>query len=141
MGVTKFRRKVVGGQAEFKDTVVCLKGTLSAATKEMFGVANPLGADLIVTQAIIDITSPCSATPVTFDCGCAASTITTSNNNLMDGVNIGTPTGIAVYNSEDNKGDNGAMSRKWASDKYFTIVASATPTGVVGNVYIYYRKA
>ncbi len=141
MGMIKVRRKVVGGQAEFKDTIVCLKGALSATGLVMYSAANPLGVDLIVTKTIIDITSPCSATPVTFDCGCAATNATTSNDNLLDGVDIGTPTAIDVYDNITNKGNNGKATRKWSSTKYFTIVASGTPTGVAGNVYIYYRKA
>jgi len=131
----------VGGKADYKEQLSCLKGSLStsASTLAMYGVANPLGTDLIITKVIIDFTSPCSATPVTFDAGCAAATITTSDDNLMDEVDIGTPTAVAVYNSADDGGTNGALSRKWESDKYFTITASASPTGIAGSVYIYYR--
>lgn len=140
MSIIKHRRKVVGGVADYKETIVCLKSALSATTVAMSGITNPLGADLIITKVIVDITTACSATPVTFDAGCAAAAIGTSNDNLLDGVDIGTPTAAAIYDNITNKGSNGAPTRKWASAKYFTITASGTPTAVVGNVYIYYRK-
>jgi len=143
MGVDRFYRKVSGPSAAWRDTINCLKGTLSAdeGGGGIYAVANPLGADVIVTKAIIDITSACSESPVTFDAGCDAADATTSSDTLMNEVTIGTPTGTAMFNSADNGGSNGALSAKWESGKYFTISASATPTGIAGSVYIYYRKA
>jgi len=140
MGIIKARRKVVGGKAEFKELINCLEGTLSNTTTVMYGAANPLGEDLIITEVIVNLTSPCSATPVTFSCGSDASGITVSSDNLIDEVVIGTPTAAAVYNSANNEGVNGALAREWKSDKFFTVTASSTPTGVTGKVYIYYRK-
>lgn len=143
MGVDKFYRKAVGPKAAWRDTINVLKGSLSATSGNggVYSAENPLGSDIIVTEVIVDIATECSATPVTFDAGCAAADATTSDDNLLDEVEIGTPTSAQVYNSSDDAGSNGALARKWESDKYFTVTASATPTGITGNVYIYYRKA
>lgn len=141
MGMEKFRRKVVGGKADFSEQFSCIKGTLSATTVAMYGILNPLETDIIVSHIILDIATACSATPVTLDIGCAAATALTSNDNLIDGLAIGTPTVAAVYNSGNDKGTNGAASRKWLAAQYLTVTASATPTSVVGSIYIYYRKA
>ncbi len=143
MGIEKFRRKVVGTKADFTEQIVSVKGTLSATVGagKVYSLLNPLGADIIVSHIIIDISTKTSAaTPVTLSAGIAANA-TTSSDVLIDDLEIGSPTAAAVYNSGNDKGTNGGASRKWLATQYFTITASATPTGMVGSVYIYYRLA
>ncbi|MCX6013510.1 MAG: hypothetical protein NTV30_08920 [Chloroflexi bacterium] len=142
MGIEKFRRKVVGTKADFIEQIVCLKGTLSATVGGggVYSLVNPLGAGIIISHLILDITTATSATPVTLSAG-LGSTATTSADNLIDDLVIGSPTAAAVYNSGNDKGTNGAASRKWISTYYLTITASATPTAMVGYVYVYYRIA
>lgn len=139
MGIEKFRRKVVGTKADFTEQIVCVKGAL-AVTATPYTLLNPLGVALIVTKVVVDITSAVSATPVTMDVGVGAAT-NTDYDTLIDGVVIGTPTAIGVYDNEDDKGTNGKATNKWGATEYLNVYTSAAPTGLAGSIYIWYRKA
>lgn len=141
MGFDKHYRKVKGFKAEFDETVNWLAVALTAADTAggVYAVANPLGSAVIIDKVVIDVTTAATAA-CTLDAGCAAADATTSNDNIIDGLDVNAATG--TFDNITNKGSNGAPTRKWASDKYFTISkATGATAGLVGKVYIRYRKA
>jgi len=141
MGFDKFYRKAKGKKAQFDETINWLVGNLAAVDTAggVYAIANPLGANVLIDMVILDITTASTAA-CTIDAGCAAANATTSNDNLIDGLDVHSATG--QFQTISNGGTNGLPVRKWASDKYFTISkASGATAGLVGKVYIRYRKA
>ena len=112
------------------------KQALTAATTTAGGdalaLANPEGADLIVTRLIIDITTPATGA-ATVDAGIAADG-ETSNDTLIDGLDVGSAAILA--DNHENPGTNGKALKKWGASEYLTITPSATLAGLVGNAYI-----
>lgn len=122
------------------EQVGALKKALTAATVTTGGavlsVANPEGADLIVTGLILDITTEATGA-ATVDAGIAADG-TTSADNLIDAGNVGAA--VAILTNVGDGGTNGKAATKWGSSQYLTITASATLAGMVGNAYIQYIR-
>jgi hypothetical protein len=139
MGIEKVRRKMVGKEAEFEEQIICKKGALFASATPI-SVLNPLGADCIITKFVVDVTTNPTATPVTMDCGVSAAQA--SSDTLIDGAQIG-GAGIGTYCFDNitNKGTNGLPTKKWTSTHYLKCSLTGTPTGLVGNYYVWYRKA
>ena len=113
---------------------------LTAATATTAGgvlsVANPEGADIIVTGVYLDVTTAATGA-ATVDAGIAANG-TTSADNLIDAGDVGTA--AAVISNRDNAGVNGKQARRWNSGEFLTITASATTAGMVGNAYVTYVR-
>jgi len=142
MGYDKHYRTVVGDKAEFKEQVTVYKGALAATTGAgtPFSLVNPLGARCLITRVLVDITTAISATPVEMNVGVGASA-GGDYDTLIDGAEIGTPTAADLYDNQDDAGTNGKSSEEWGASEYLNVTVSGTPTGMVGNIYIYYRKA
>lgn len=104
---------------------------LTAATVTTGGavasVANPFGADVLITRAIVRTTTQ-STGAATVDIGVAAGAATTSDT-LIDGLSLATAPVLAI-----TPGSNGAVPRLWATDTFVTATASATLAGMVGGV-------
>ena len=117
------------------------KVALTAATGTTAGgvlsLANPEGADLIVTRLVLDITTEATGA-ATVDAGIAANG-TTSADNLIDAGDVGAA--VAVLDNIEDGGTNGQAVYKWGSSQYLTVTASATLAGLVGNAYIEYIRA
>jgi hypothetical protein len=93
--------------------------------------ANPFGFDVIITNAVLDITTQ-STGASTLDVGVAATD--TANDTLIDGVS-----GAAAgrFDNVKNAGTNGRSGVLWASDTFLTIAeASGDVTAIVGNLYV-----
>lgn len=144
MGYDKYYRHVLSkNKGSFDETIVCYKGTLTATTSAgtPFSLLNPLKADLIVTKVVVNITSAVTAsTPVLMNVGIGVSG-TLLYDTLIDGAELGTPTAIGVYDNQDDAGTNGKQTDKWGAAEYLTVTVEATPTGIAGDIYIWYRKA
>jgi len=98
--------------------------------------ANPTGSSIIVNRIIFDVTTK-STGACTIDVGVAADG-TTSNDTLMDGLDIGTAAG--VFDNVENQGTNGVGAVKLTSTKYITASkATGAAAGTVGFAYIYYH--
>lgn len=121
-----------------KDTV--WKAALSNAgdsAGDALALLNPWGADVIVTDLFIDVTTAASGA-CTIDVGTAANG-TTSSDNLIDGLDVNAATG--VFGSVDDKGVNGKHNLKWASDEYLTVsTATGAIAGLVANLYVEVRR-
>jgi len=120
----------------------CLYGNLTAATTTTGGdalnLANPEGADLLITRFIINVTTQATGA-ATVDAGVAASL--TSNDELLDGVDVGSAA-ILVDNVEQCVDTAVAAAVVlWGSAEYVTVTPSATLAGLVGTYYIEYVHA
>lgn len=105
----------------------------------VFSWANPESTNIIITRVIIDVTTKTSAA-CTIDVGTTATSATTSSDNLLDGVDVGTAVG--VFDNIDNKGSNGKSKQKLAPGKWITASkASGAAAGLKGYAYIYYIVA
>lgn len=101
--------------------------------------ANPTGATIMVTRIIFDVTTPATDGVCTVDVGTAANG-TTSNDTLMDGLNVGAAAG--VFDNVENQGTNGVGAKKVTSSQYVTASkASGSAAGLVGSAYIHYHLA
>ncbi|MBI5964929.1 MAG: hypothetical protein HY863_15730 [Chloroflexi bacterium] len=104
----------------------------------VLGLANPEGVDLIVTRVVVDVTTK-STSACTVDAGIAANG-TTSADNLLDGLDVGTAAG--TFDNVADVGTNGKARKKWTSGQFLTISkASGAAAGLVGNAYIEYIRA
>lgn len=103
---------------------------------DVLSLANPEGADLIITRFILNITTPATGA-ANADAGVAADG-TTSSDTLLDGVDIGSA--AAIFCNIDDQGTNGQSVLTWDSDEYITVTPSATAAGLVGYAYIEYIR-
>jgi len=117
----------------------CLYGSLTAATTTTGGdalnLANPEGADLIITRFIINITTPATGA-ANVDAGVAATG--TSNDELLDGVDVGSAAILKDNIEECVDGTVAAAVVEWGSAEYLTVTPSATLAGLVGTYYVEY---
>lgn len=109
---------------------------LTAATVTTGGavasLANPLGVDLIITRALVNVTTKATGV-ATIDVGVGA-TATTSNDGLLDGLDVGTAAGLFDNLNATNAGTNGKSSKTWSASQFVTATASATLAGLVGTL-------
>ena len=104
------------------------------AAAGVVSLANPEGADLIVTRLVLDITTEATAA-CTLDAGTAATSILSDN--LIDGLDAAAAAG--VFDNGGSAGTNGKQVIRWESDGFLTIsVASGASAGLVGNAYVEY---
>jgi len=103
----------------------------------VLSLANPEGADIIVTRLVLDITTAATGA-CTVDAGIAAGA-TTSSDNLIDGLDVNAATG--VFDNIEDKGTNGKTRQKWESDQYLTIsMATGAAAGLAGYAYVEYIR-
>jgi len=117
----------------------CLTGSLTAATTTTGGdalnLANPEGADLIITRFIINVTTEATGA-ANIDAGVAATG--TSNDELLDGVDVGS---AAILDDNINgvvAAEVASAVVEWGADEYLTVTPSATLAGLVGTYYVEY---
>jgi len=120
----------------------CLYGDLVAATTTTGGDAlnllNPEGADLIITRFIVNVSTEATGA-ANVDAGVAA-TLTT-NDELLDGVDVGSAAIIKDNVEECVDGTVVAAVVAWGADEYLTVTPSATLAGLVGTYYVEYIHA
>ena len=119
------------------------KGAYTAALAALdtgggvLSLLNPEGVDLIITRLVLDVTTVATAA-CTLDAGVAAAA-TTSNDTLIDGLDVNAATG--VFGNIDDKAGNGQALIRWESDYYLTIsMKTGAAAGLVGNGYIEYIR-
>lgn len=110
---------------------------LTAATVTTAGavasIANPLGVDLLIINANIDIKTAATTGTNTIDAGIAANGTTTSDT-LFDGQ-------AASAGLKSPGGTNGAVPRRWAAGEFVTATASATLAGMVATMHLVVIRA
>lgn len=119
----------------------CLYGSLVAATTfaggDMLNLANPEGADLLITRFIVNITTP-STGAATIDAGVAATG--TSNDELIDGLDVNAAAILKDNIEECVDGNVAAAVVEWGADEYLTVTPSASVAGLVGSYYVEYVR-
>lgn len=115
---------------------VALTAATTTGAGAVASIANPEGAKVLITRAVIHLTSEATGS-ATVDGGVAANG-TTSADNLFDGLDVGAAAG--VFDNVDDQGTNGQSVVEWDSDEYVTITASATLAGLVGYIYLEYLR-
>jgi hypothetical protein len=115
--------------------VTDIAGVASTAAGGILALANPEGADLIVTRVVLDKTVQ-STGAATADIGIAANG-STSSDTLMDGVSL---QGAGPVDNISDVGTNGKARQRWNSGQFLTITGSATSVGLVGRLYIEYMR-
>ena len=105
----------------------------------VFAWQNDEGASIIVQRVILDVTTKATEA-CTIDVGTTDTGATTSSNNLIDGLDVHSATGV-FDNIEDNGGaeGSGATKQKLASGKWVTASkATGATAGLAGFAYIEY---
>lgn len=107
---------------------ITLGGTTAG---DMVAVLNPEGVDLIITKAIVNVTTA-STGASTVDVGVAANA-TTSADTLIDGLSL------ATAGAWSTPGSNGRPAIVWGASQYVTMSeASGDVAGVVGELILQY---
>lgn len=106
---------------------VALTGVLAGGS-----IANPFGYEVIVTNAVLRITTV-STGASTMDIGVAADA-TTSNDTLMDGVSGAV---LGAYDNVKNAGTNGRSGVIWGTSQFINIAeASGDVAGIIADLYL-----
>ena len=117
-----------------------LKTALTAsalfAGGEMLALANPEEVDLLITRAVLDITTPATGA-ANADVGVAADA-TTSADTLIDGADVGTA--AAIFDNIDDQGVNGEATLLWPADGFVTVTGSASTAGLEGDLFLQYIR-
>lgn len=105
----------------------------------LFAWQNPEASSIIVVRTLLDVTTK-STGACTVDVGTTATNATTSSDNLLDGVDVGTAAGL--FGSINEAGTNGKSRQKLAAGKWVTgSKATGATAGIVGSAYIEYFLA
>lgn len=126
----KFAQPTSNGVIEH---AVDLKAATVTTGGAVAAIANPLGVDLIITNACLDIKTAASAPSNTVDIGVAANG-TTSSDTLFDGQ-------AASAGLKAVGGTNGALPRRWGANEVVTATASATLAGMVATLHLVVIRA
>lgn len=97
---------------------------------------NNEGQTIIITRVVIYTTTKATGA-CTIDVGTTATNGTTSSNNLLTGLDVGTAAG--VFDNINEAGASGKARQTLANGKWVTgSMASGAAAGLVGNFYIEY---
>jgi hypothetical protein len=129
------------GKQTFGDMGAFLDIAGGASSANVFAsLPNPWGIDVIVTRAVLRVTTKSTAAS-TLDIGPAADA-TTSNDTLMDGLDVGTATGLFTNSNDTDNGTNGLLQAVWAKDGFITIKeASGNVDGLVARLVVHCAPA
>ena len=111
---------------------------LAVATSATLGWKNPESDPVLVTRAILDVTTVATGA-CTLDVGITATSISTASDTLLDGVDVNAAT--AVFDSADAGLDSGAndMAQKVGIGKFVTFTEkTGDAEGLRGSLYIGY---
>lgn len=94
-------------------------------------ILNPQGVDLIITRALLDISTQ-SIGAATASVG-VGSTATTSSANLIDTKSVAA---AGLFDNITDGSTNGKARQIWPAGQYVTVTGSATTAGMVGNLIL-----
>ena len=119
----------------FKTAILALS-SVHAGVK---GIVNPEGVDCIITGITLLITTVASAAGAV-DIGTTASSITTSSDNIADGLDVHSGTAPLVVGRDAQAGTNGKSTQYWTAGKWVTVGddGGGDVSGFVGSLYIRY---
>lgn len=137
-GDTIWSTPAVAAGAVIKQSVTVRVALASAADTggAVLAWLNPTGASILVTRVVFDVTTAATGA-ATIDVGVAANA-TTSNDTIMDGLDVNAA--IGTFDNIENQGTNGKSVVKVTSTQYVTASrASGAVAGMVGFAYITYH--
>jgi len=103
----------------------------------VFAWANPETGYILVRHVVLNVTTKATSA-CTADVGTTAVSAATLADNLLDGKDIATATGI--FTNDESAGTNGKSFKRLATAKWVTgSVASGASAGIVGTYEIYYE--
>jgi hypothetical protein len=136
MGVISGGNVIAGAAERIRTAVVAL--TEDTGAGGMLAWQNPEDRPIIVIRLVLDITTEATGAAIA-NFGPAANA-TTSNDTLIDGVDIGTAAG--VFDNIEDQGTNGTSRAKLdengGTTDYLTGSAESDPADLVGTAYIWY---
>lgn len=104
-----------------------------------FAWVNPEAVAVIVNKVIVDVTTVATAA-CKLDIGQTATSAVTLSDNLLDGIDVHSATGLLGI--DDGDGSNDKAQAKVAVGNWVTgSVVSGASAGLVGNAYIHYSVA
>lgn len=128
-----------GAGVVVKTAVVQINGNaLALMTSGIQAWQNPESVAIIITRAILDVTTPATSA-CTLDIGYTATSAATTSDTLLDGVDVNTA--AAVFDSMNAALDSGANAnaQKCAIGKWVTIdEKTGDAEGMVATLYIQY---
>lgn len=102
----------------------------------IFAWQNPEAGPIIVTKVILRVTTIATGA-CTVDVGTTATNATTVSDNLLDGIDVHTATGL--FGLADGADTNGKAQQELAAGKWITgSKASGASAGLVGSAFITY---
>jgi len=115
-----------------------IRGALTASdtVAAVFSETNSFGSDLLVTRALIQVTTVSSGA-CTIDVG-TGSGASTSYDNLLDGIDVNGSTGVSDNLKSMHAGDSGRSVVVWKSTEYINASKKTGATsGLVGYYAVY----
>jgi hypothetical protein len=126
------------GTVTFDRVVKVAKVTLAALDTGggVLAWQNPEAVSIIVHRLFLNVTTKATSA-CTVDAGTTATNATTSSDNLIDGLDIGTAAGL--FDNLGDAGSNGKAKQLLAAGKWITVSkASGAAAGTIGFCYISY---
>ena len=114
-----------------------LTGVVAVTGGAIASVANPEGVPLVITDVKILVTTP-STGAATLAVGIAA-TATTSDNDMIDGLDINAAGAGTAYHGMTALAAKGA-AQVWGATGYVTATGDADTTGFAGKLYVQYDR-
>jgi hypothetical protein len=103
----------------------------------IFSWQNPESGPILVQHLVINVTKV-SDGDCTIDCGTTDISATTTSDNLIDGLDVGTATG--TFTNDESAGTNGKPFKRLVPGKWVTgSKASGSAAGLEGTYEIYYQ--
>lgn len=121
---------MLGGTSVKYKAVMTAQITLADADTGggVFAWANPHSEDIVVEGVYLDITTVATGA-CTLDVGTTPTSATTVSDNLIDGIDVNSATGL--FDNSDNSGTNGKFSQRLASGKWVT---GSKKTGAAADI-------
>lgn len=137
LDLPQMQAEILADAADIRVSKVAL-AALDAAGG-IFAWQNPEGVAIIVTKVLVDVTTVAAAA-CTLDIGTTAVSAGTLSDNLIDGLDVRTATGL--FGIADGADANGKSQQKLAAGKWVTgSKASGAAAGLAGSAYVHYYLA
>lgn len=110
-----------------------LTATTATTGGAVLSLANPEGADLIITRLLLDVTT--GSTGAANLTGGVAAAATTANDGLITATAAGS--GAVLMDSANTTG----RAQKWGANQFLNVTGSGSTAGMVGKAYVQYVRA
>ncbi len=105
----------------------------SAGTAGLFSIVSPFPEDVIITRAVLNVTTGFGVGTAWIAVGAVTGSSTDYGNNLIDQV---TATSAGVFDNVTDKGTNGKSRQLWQKATWIVGTCSQTPNTLAGSCFI-----